>query len=151
MNRILLCHDGQELTQSACHILYQELYKSCKLDVLYVIPQNLIHYGQVDQLATPDSKQEFIDYVQQIGIDECKTKLNDFIIQINELITEHNLKLNVQMHVRWGNATEAIKEIITGFNDEIILIPSNVWGIDWKAQKNLAQVLKLKQQSLYII
>ncbi len=151
MKRILLCHDGANLTPKFTQVLHKELEQAAVLDVLYVIPQNLIHYGQVDQLATPHSKQNFIDYVQQIGIDECKNKLHNFVEQTNIFIKEGNLNLTIQLHVRWGNAINAIKEIIEGYNSTMLLIPCTVWGLNWTSQKNLSTAVNIDPQSLHIL
>ncbi len=151
MKRTLLCHDGTKLTDNANNILYKELLGTSTLDILYVIPQNLIHYGQVDQLATPHSKQTFIDYVQKLGVEECKEKLMDFVNTIKSYAAEQNVNLHTQLHVRWGDATAAIKDIVTAYAITNVLIPSNVWGLDWHSQQNLATKISIPPKSLYIL
>ncbi len=142
MKRILLGHDGANLSQDAMSFLYEKLREASVLDILYVIPQNLIHYGQVDQLATPSSKQDFIDYVQEVGVQECKDKLGDFVKQIETFAQENNLALTVKLHVRWGNAQDVIQEVAISYNDEAVLLPNKVWGIDWLLQKHVAELQK---------
>ncbi len=143
MKRILLCHDGTKLTPSAMSFLHEKLQEVITLDVLYVIPRNLIHYGQVDQLATPTSKQEFIDYVQELGVQECKEKLHNFVLEIEEFAKAQHLQLEIKLHVRWGKAIEAIEEVSKSYSDEAILLPNNIWEIDELLQKN---VLKLQKK-----
>ncbi len=140
MMRILLCHDGTKLAQDALNFLHEKLHNVKVLDLLYVIPRNLIHYGQVDQLATPSSKQEFINYVQETGVQECKDKLGSFVKEIESFSQENSLQLDIKLHVRWGKALDIIQEVSKSYNDEAILLPAKVWGIDWLVQKNLRKL-----------
>ncbi len=151
MKRILLCHDGSELTEMGMSFLYKELLNHDIIDILYVIPQNLIHYGQVDQLATPDSKQEFIEYVQSIGIQECKDKLGSFQDSINVFAENQNIQLKTQLHVRWGDAIKIVREFISDYSISTVLIPSRVWGIDWHRKKKLDKLIHVELNSLHII
>ncbi len=150
MTRILLCHDGTAISENVAHFLHKELKSSSTLDILYLIPQNLIHYGEVDQLATPDSKQEFIQYVQELGINECKEKLEPFVAEIKNFAVKQGLTLNVQLHVRWGNAINAIQEVVKYYNCEAVIIPNKIWGLDWNMQQNLSSSWNLHPQALHI-
>ncbi len=150
MKRILIVHDGAPISEEAKLFLAQELREVKAIDLLYVIEQNLVHYGQVDQLATPICKNEFIEYVQNLGVEECKERLEPFVLELKALKASYNYEIEFKLHVRWGDICKAIAEIVDYFNNDMLIIPQNAFGINWALPKNstnltpkLAEILRV--------
>ncbi len=148
MQHILLIHDGAPLHESMQYLLQNILQKPLHIDILYIIPQNLVHYGQVDQLASAAIKDDFVSYIHAQGVEECKEKLEPLVNTLKSMAEMHESSLELSLHVRWGKAREAIEEIATEYGATSIYVQQNTFGLDWSLQKkslrsSLADVLRV--------
>ncbi len=79
INHILLATNGSEESQKAeDYALYLAKLSNAELTVLYVFDNRLIHYGQVDQLVTEKTKEQFISYVNEKNDSESNQILKHF-------------------------------------------------------------------------
>ncbi len=134
MKRILIVHDGKPLSLDAKSKLQNSLQHTSIANLLYIIPQNLVHYGQVDQLASPICKDEFIQYVYGLGIEECQKALQPLVNELEQVSEANNFE--IKLHVRWGNAADAILELAKDVEAEEIFIQQKCFDIDWAIMKD---------------
>ncbi len=148
MKHILIPHDGKSLNISAKDLLKQIMQNIETIHLLYVVPQNLVHYGQVDQLASPICKSEYIEYVHELGIKECREQLQPLIFELTNMASglEHNVE--IKLHVRWGDVSKAILELVADTKVQGVYIQQKTFNEDWLKPSNplnlkLAEILRV--------
>jgi nucleotide-binding universal stress UspA family protein len=79
INHILLATDGTgEALKAEDYALYLARISGAALTVLYVDDNRLMHYGQVDQLVTEKTKEQFITYISEKNQAERCRVLDNF-------------------------------------------------------------------------
>ncbi len=79
INHILLATNGSDKSRKAeDYALYLAKLSNAELTVIYVFDNRLIHYGQVDQLVTEKTKEQFISYVNEKNDSESSQILSLF-------------------------------------------------------------------------
>lgn len=145
MKHILFAYDGKPEAEEAKVYVLSRLEKGDILDMLHLIPTDLLHYGQVDQLASQASKKSFLHYIQELGVKECSTLLAPFA----EEASQHGIQ--ARLHVRWGNAEKALLEIASSTPIDEIILSKNIWGIDWHKDSTSASLAKKYPRKITII
>lgn len=125
MKQILFCSDGSSRAQAAENAVLSLIEQGDSVVALYVIANDLIHYGEIDQLATPADKEHFIAYIQQQGAAECQQHLGAFAAKAADR------GATVELRVRWGNAAQAIINTAAEIEAQALVLAAQAWGHDW--------------------
>jgi nucleotide-binding universal stress UspA family protein len=135
MKHILFCGDGSAEAGAAEAAALALIDAGDSIVALYVIANDLIHYGEIDQLATPADKEHFIAYIREQGAAECQQHLGAFAQKAEQRGAV------VELRVRWGNAAQAIINTAAATQAQGIVLAARAWGIDWHepAMKHLLE------------
>lgn len=129
MKTILLAGDKNLASTQAVAYVFGSLSEGESLNIVYIVPSDLMFYSHVDQLATQPDKEAFHDYIIQIGMEEADLALQSIRSHAQEQ------GVLVHTHVAWGNPAATIVEFAKKINADEVVLPSKAWGTAWSAPK----------------